>query len=354
MNLSELEHLRYGYIIGIGRSGTTLLTKLLNYHKNCRVSLELEFTIFFMHAYSGKTVFTEKEYLEIADFFEAYNLRHPVLKLVIDPKALFEELKTLNPDNYLTLTQFLHTKFNFYGKPFSQVELVLDKNPSYTLHPDKLFSFSRDVKFIYIVRDYRANILSRKQSIHYRTPKTAFNAYRWLFYNKKAFADLQSGKFPMHLVRYEDLAIAPNDSLVKMCSFLNISAKAEDMNFYQGKEPQLFNIEKVKSESERYKKMFSDIEKPVFTNRIEAWKTELTEKDIKICEAICGSFAEKLGYQPVYNLSFIQKLTIKASFFGDYVWALYDYYKEFILYYASPAVKLKRIKQKQVVALKNN
>lgn len=350
MNLSELEHLRYGYIIGIGRSGTTLLTKLLNYHKNCWVSLELEFTIFFMHAYSDKTIFTEKEYREITDFFEAYNLRHPVLKLVIDPEALCEELKNAKPGNYLALTKFLHTKFNFYRKPFSEIELVLDKNPSYTLHPDKLFRFSTDVKFLYLVRDYRANILSRKQSVLHRTPKVAFNAYRWLFYNKKAFGKLKAGILPVHLIHYEDLAMAPDETLAKACSFLGISAKAEDTNFYRGKEPRLFDIEKVKAVSERYKKMFSDIEKPVFIDRIEAWKTELTEKDIKICEAICGRFAEKLGYKPVYNLSFMQKLIIRAPFLGDYIRALYDYYKEFILYYASPAVKLKRIKQKRIVA----
>lgn len=41
------KHIQTHYIIGIGRSGTTLLSKLLNQHQNCLVTLETDFVTFF-------------------------------------------------------------------------------------------------------------------------------------------------------------------------------------------------------------------------------------------------------------------------------------------------------------------
>lgn len=345
MEKLNTDHIHFSYIIGIGRSGTTLLSKLLNYHKQCLVSPELEFAVFFMGHFGSKTRFTEAEYKTIVRFFELYALRHPVLKEILNTDKLFEELRGQEFSDYASLIKFLHLRFNIYQKPIEEIRLIIDKNPSYTLHTEKLLKLDAESRFICMIRDYRANILSRKQSIEFRSPDTAFNCYRWLFFNKRVYRHLKRKDIFM-LLKYEDLAFQPQEELTRVFDFLKISSVEEARNAYKEKDV-LLDVESVKGMRERYNKTFSDIERPVFTDRVEAWKKELSEKDLKICETICGNLALKFGYEKTLKISWSERFRIKASVFPQRVWASYDYYKEFVLYYVSPAVKLKRIEQKQ-------
>jgi hypothetical protein len=343
-----LEKINYAYIVGIGRSGTTLLSKLLNRHRNCMVSLEIHFLIFFKDHFESKEKYDEADYRLICNFFDVYTEKHPMLKLMLNTSDLFRELCESEIKDYNSLTKFIHLKFDFFNKPVNELELLVDKNPSYTLHVDKLLRFSPEARFIYMVRDHRANILSRKQSIESRSPDTAFNSYRWLFYNRRALKEMKRHKGLFFMVKYEDLVTNNAAVMNKIIEFLALSTREEDMNYYKDEHQTTLSghMNEIKGMKERYKKTFSDLEKPVFTDRIEKWKQDLPEKDIIVCDVICGKLAETYGYKIESRIGILKTAAVRLQTLPAFLQAVYDFYKEFILYKVSPSIKMRRIRQK--------
>jgi len=335
------------YIIGIGRSGTTLLSKLLNQHKNCLVTLETDFVIFFYHSFKDKTNFTKDDYELIANYFNIFFKLNPTIEPYFNNANLLEDLDSANIKSYQALIDFIYFRFNYLYKPSQDIRVIVDKKPSYSLHVDDLLKLNPDSKFIYLVRDYRANILSRKQSIERRIPNTAFNAYRWLFFNKK-IGDFKH-YFPNKIleIKYEDLVTDTATTLHKIIAFLNLSTTEADVTFYKNIESNSSPIETNNPQlNQRIQKTKDNLGKPVFTSRIDAWKVELSQQDIEISEAICGNYAQSLGYSRTANLNAFKKCIYKIKNIGNYLKALYDYRKEFILIQLKAETKLNRLRSK--------
>jgi len=340
---SKFGNIRYSFIIGLGRSGTNLLSKLFNQQKSVLTSIDIEFVIFFHHSFSKKRCFEKTDFKLICEYFELYSYYQPILKELIDTEKLYNDLCNQSFANYADLTKFLHLQFNFFNKPIDTLELIIDKNPSYSLHVSTLLKLDSRAKFICLVRDYRANILSRKQSVEHRSPNTAFNCYRWFFYNRRILKQAKR-KEQLLIAKYEDLAINPEGMMEEFVRFLGIAENQP--NYYSQQDKDKFFNQTNKSINNRYENIISNLESPVYTTRINAWEKELSQKDKELCEAICGELGKQFGYEVSQNLSSSKKLYLKAISFHHFLRASYDYYKEFYLYFVSPRIKLMRIRQK--------
>jgi hypothetical protein len=334
------------YIIGIGRSGTTLLSKLLNHHKNCLVTLESDFVIFFYHSFKHKTSFSSIDYQLVVDYFDVYLKLNPSAYKYFQDSNLQQDLCNANITSYQELINFIYLRFNFLNKPLNDIKVIIDKKPSYSLHVDDLLKLNPNAKFIYLVRDYRANILSRKQSIERRSPNIAFNAYRWLFFNKKISKFKQQYPKIILEITYEELVTNTSETIKKIVQFINLSNENDELSFYDYAFHSVETNSKDELLNQRMKKTKEDLEKPIFKSRIDAWKEELTEKEIKLSEAICEDYAVNKGYSSIMNLNIIDKFKLKLKVVGALLKAIYDYQKEFILIYLKAETKLNRIKSK--------
>ncbi len=339
---NQLQSINYAFIIGIGRSGTTLLSKLLNEHKSLMVSVEIDFLIFFHNELKSNIQFSKSELDRVVLFFEYSAVKHPALSAIINLSSLRTKLEKQAFKDYNTLTKFLHLQFNYFEKPVKDIKYIIDKNPSYSLHIDTLTKYLHQSKYIFIYRDYRSNILSRKQSIEFRAPNTAFNCYRWLFYTRYVYRKSKDNP-TIFSISYESLVNDNKTILKEIYHFLNIESNEEVSEYYKTIVHKSIDFEQIKTLKNRYNKLISESEKPVYKDRKMAWKTELTQKDIEICEIICGTFAQKLGYKKSLKLSIFKRAYIKMITIFHYFWAVYDFYKEFGLYYINATIKLKRI-----------
>lgn len=340
-------HMQTHYIIGIGRSGTTLFSKLLNQHKNCLVTLETDFVIFFYHSFKNNTSFSNADYKLVVDYFELFFKLNPTVEPYFQNLNLFQDLCSANITSYQELINFIYLRFNFLQKPLQDIKVIIDKKPSYSLHVDDLLKLNPDAKFIFLIRDYRANILSRKQSIERRSPHIAFNAYRWLFFNQKISSFKKRYPNKILEIKYEELATQTNETLKNIIEFLNLSKDEQDFLFYKDIPLHTAQIDSKNTLlNQRIKKTREDLEKPVFKSRIDAWKEELTSQEIKLSEAICENYGKKTGYASIMNLNMLHKSILKINGFTGFIKALYDYQKEFILIHLKAETKLKRIKSK--------
>lgn len=276
------------YIIGLGRSGSTLLSSILNNHNDIKSIPEIPFIIFFLYHKDKLQTKNSKfnrlliEYLKLCQKLRPINL----INLNTD------KIKATADMDYYTLCKHVFAKFEVNnikgGTP-----IFLDKNPPNTLHYKRLTSLSPESKFIILVRDYRSFILSKKSKPYANSANVIVNAIRWKYFHiriKKYYKNTNC-----LLVRYEDFVSDINSELTRICSFLEIDFDKNILEYSKIDFSQL--LTKSEATDSFIKNHFPGLNENVNSNRIKAWETELTLKEIEITESICGKIGEKYYYK---------------------------------------------------------
>ena len=340
------------FIIGIGRSGTTILSKLLNEYVDVHCLPEANFLVFFLNKFKNKKTFFSNDINQLFEEIDLYSHSHPWVGWEFNveqtKKHILEIVSKKNSITYEELSKLIYEKFIVTDFDKSNAKILLDKNPSYTIFANEISQVFPESKFIWIVRDYRANILSRKQSVFLKSPNIAYNASRWLLYNKRANLFYQKNKVRTILIKYEDLILKNEDVTERLTHFLNIKSIFENIDS-EKKQPinlDSFNI------SERYKdrfiKKYSDLNKKLNSDRLDVWKEQLSEKEIKTCEVICSLLAKELGYESSLKISNYDKIKTITICLPSILKGYLDIYKDKILYYFPTKIKLNRLKKKYI------
>lgn len=339
--------LKLHFIVGIGRSGTTILVKLLNNHPELHCMPEANFLAFFLHSYKHKQSFGRRDIDMLFEEIYLYSLSNPWIGWDFDAdktRQLLIARAEAGPLGYAELCQLVYQGFRATGLDKAQASTLVDKNPSYTLFADKISRVFPGSRFIWIMRDYRANVLSRRQSVYMESGEVAYNAFRWNFFNRHMlrFSRRYPGK--VLLLKYEDLVTQPGEQLAKICRFLGVS---DDLDLTA---PAVaYNVADAKNGilpkyKDRFEKKYADLNKALNTDRLYAWKTGLTAEEIADCDAICGPFASPFGYVPLAPQGFKTRLLLRLKNLPAYIKALLSVRKELLIYYASPALKLWRLR----------
>jgi len=207
------------FVIGHGRSGTSVLIKLIRKYLKINFGTESQFIIRFYQ--------NLRHYGDLADRTNAARLIHD-----ISAERYFKRIKKrfnfeFNPtaaaakysgSNYADVLSAVFGQFaEFHG-----MERWGDKTPEYIYHLPVLHQLFPDAQFLHIIRDGRDVALSE-----FETPFGAKNSFKaaedW---QKKTalveafFTRLQPGQ---HLtIRYEDLLSAPVDVFASLIRFFGI------------------------------------------------------------------------------------------------------------------------------------
>lgn len=335
------------FIIGIGRSGTTLLTKILNKHIDIHCQPEANFLLFFLNHFKHQTGYTTKDVNIIFEQIQTYALSHPIVGWDFDldqaKKNILQICDTDKNLSYSNLCKHIYSQFKTKGIDKSQATIYIDKNPGYTILVDKIHDFLPDSKFIWLLRDYRANVLSRKQSAYLKSPAVAFNAIRWRYFNYIALKFQKKHPNNILIVRYENLVSNENDVTKEIYNFLNVDeTRIQNTNNITFSPNQ--NIPAIKNHEKYLTKKYNDLNQPVNTNRVNSWKTELNSDEIVLCETICGNFAKQFGYQITQKIPYYIKVKNILKHFFLISKSIYDIEKDRFLYYSPIHFKIKRLK----------
>lgn len=310
------------FIIGIGRSGTTLLTLLLKKQDAFDAQGDIPFIIFFYNQLKNKKSISPKNRDQILSYFNNFQLNQD------QKNSLQNYLKSTN--NYDTYNQLSKQIIFTLSNKKSEFTLI-DKEPSYTLHIQRLINTFPESKFIYMIRDYRGNYLSRKQNKNNRTTNIYYNNYRWYNFNKRGLKSMKKHADKILIVKYEDLAIQTDDELNRIADFLQVKNKLKitDIDYED-------HIIKNNVNQEFKEQLKEKINEQINTSRVDAWKKQLTKKEIEICESVCSKIGIEFGYTSTLP---------NKTHFSLFWWLLakYDFYKEFILMKLPISWKLKRL-----------
>ena len=133
------------FVVGTGRSGTTLLRMMLNAHS--KIYLTHEASFYLMPVRKKKP----------EEWFRLYCKSYSFRLLKINPDEILKELSTMEgqKDKTDAFKATMKCKARHYGK-----SRYGDKTPLNSMHLKKIFSDFEDPRVIHIVRDPRSTVAS--------------------------------------------------------------------------------------------------------------------------------------------------------------------------------------------------
>lgn len=306
----------YVFITGMFRSGTTLLGRMLNAHKNIAIASDPCMPLFknfksqiaagigqkidlgmpLDDYYFSKDKLELKESIETAYFDLDFKNDFTELKKQIVshgspfcPK-LTENIEKINGKTYTDLLQsVLSLTREQYGDENTSIVGFKDVWTDEFIRP--LSKSFPNMKFIQILRDPRA-VASSKNSREAKYPWSflarqwrKLAAYAWNYQNDKSLRE------KVLLVYYENLIRKPERSAKKICSFLNLEydEKMVDPNSY------------VNGEGNSWKQntSYGQGETKFNEKSIDKWKNVLNNDETKLIELLCQFEMKLHGYE--YN-----------------------------------------------------
>lgn len=335
--MNELSH---NFIIGIGRSGTTLLMNMLNNHEEIMAFPEIRFFNFFYYSWKNKKDIKHYDLNAIQTYFLVHKSRinHSPYRW---NKELFMNLLNINkPRSFSNIYSAFFNSFTFNGES-KKTKFIFDKNPINTLFAEDISEEFPMAKFIFMVRDPRANYLSRKQKVIF-SDNIYFNCYRWKFINECALKFQKKYPNKTLIIKYENLVTNPENQLKSIADFCGFDYSANMLDFHKT----VRNTRDIPFIAKHDKtglleNKLTRLSEPVNTKRLNTWQNELSDQEINIISGICHSTAAELGYTMPYTRSgtLIKKLI-------GWLKAKADFYKSKLLFKTPLAIKLWLVKRK--------
>lgn len=283
------------FILGRPRSGTTLLKTLFDAHPNVKIPSELPIFLPLYQKFKNVKNWDKKNILSFIDHVFQPNLfNHRKLENLKIDKDLFTD-DLLKLENRCSIQDLL-IKFNehsFSAFPKGDILLVGDKNPVYSVYAKRLLHIFPEAKFICIIRDYRDNYVSLRnlQEVRLEAPILALQISRWVWVANIFLAHQQRFPKRFFIIRYEDLVTKPQESFSEICSFLKIPYNIEVFDFYKKKDDLLKAFP-----NPIIAQIHKSLMEPVNTGRMELWKTQLSDEEVRIADQIAGRTADLMGY----------------------------------------------------------
>jgi hypothetical protein len=270
------------FIVGMPRSGTTLLAAMLNSHPDIAIVPELHY--FTQHWVTCRTA------------LEPGGIGAAALIDELAQTATFGDLK-LTPAEIDRIRQSLRrpgvTHRGVY-RAFLDVyaerrgkSVVGEKTPPYLLRLPLISSFFTAARYICIVRDPRGVSLSWQRA-RWRGGAT-YHALLWRRYYRAAQRYRAAIGQDFLLVRYEQLLEDPRGVLSRCCAFLGTPFDERMLTFHEG-EGRNFDPER-----EPWKRKATT---PLDPANAETWRTQLPAADIAVIELITARLLRAAGYVP--------------------------------------------------------
>lgn len=280
---AQREAYRPFFIVGAGRSGTTLLRRILMAHPQLHIPPEshgaLSQVVKKHYRYRGLdwqdlVSVVLGEFLALERFF--------LWKIDLTP--LFLELKK-TPEGERSLARIVDAVYRHHLGQYKPGAVRWgDKTPMYILRLKWLDRLFPEAQYINLIRDGRDVVASYLQAGLF--PDLAQAARRWVWAVREA--ERYRRKWPPNKfisLRYEQLVKNPEAEVQRVCRFLNVDYLPEMLELV---EPDVLGDANVAHHQR--------IQQPIDARSIGRWKDTLTDAQIRQAHRIMGEWLKKLGY----------------------------------------------------------
>ncbi|MCC7223498.1 MAG: sulfotransferase [Chitinophagales bacterium] len=336
------------FILGVGRSGTTLLSQMLNANPYCLSTPERQFIMTFYNKYAHKQPLPLKQF--IGDISRYYQLRSPNKKhnnhsvWHFDQAAFKHTLHTSPPTDYQQVCRsfLLHT--HYLQRSNDTVQCIVDKNPNYTLYTHQLLTLFPDTQFIVTQRDYRAVWHSHLQSADNRYTNPIFLLLLWKHHYQHLINLKQTIPHRLLWISYEQLSTQPKINTQTVCQYLgipwhdNMLSSNKTLKQWADKHSQTTDL------SVRKHKKWSNLTQTTYTHQQQSWRKHLSIQQIALADWLCGNIGKQLGYLPETQLNKGQKMKLILCHLPQLIYGYLAYWIYAHYYYLPLQLRMMLIK----------
>ena len=296
------------FIVGCGRSGTTLLQSLLSAHPRIAVTPE---THFLKRADRAGAARREAP-ADFEAYWRALTAWSRFRELGVDPARVRARIEAAGRHDFRTVfAAMLETYGEMVDKP-----RVGEKTPGHYRYLDRLFAWFPETRIVAIRRDPRDMVASQLAAPwvademapgrlraplirRLRTFQVAHHAHLWRQTNDEIQVAAEADP-RIHRVVYEEFVAAPDRELRRICAFLG-EAYEPAMLAPRAEAPTqpVATTDRIRSrwgdwaESHRAR-----ANAPVSARSIGRWREKLSPAEAGLVEAICGPALARHGYRP--------------------------------------------------------
>lgn len=265
------------FIIGVQRSGTTLLRLMLNAHSEIAIPEEARFLTPFLKPgvankfYAGNELKNVIRYLNNNGQFALWNY---------DSSEFFNELDGIDKISVRNLIDLMYSSYSRKQGKHIWGDKSLFFGSVSVLH--ELFP---EARFIHIVRDGR-DVFDSWRKMDKTKGNPAVIALDWVYKERaicNSFSTVPKNK--QLSIRYEDLLSQPENLVKSICMFLDIPYEAAMLEFYKSSPKYIGN--------HHSKLIFSKID----NQNTQKWKKNLSRQETAVFTCLSRSWLNKYGYQ---------------------------------------------------------
>lgn len=309
----------YLFISGMFRSGTTLLSRMINTHTRVACASDPLRPLFnsFRYTAAGKKYQAQHDRFEpLADYIDQPDLLATILGADLNTPIDFPGQKLLDliqksarpysglwadslkmPDLKDSYAQWLHHCLehvrSIYGVSGTK-DIIAFKEVWATEMVPCFHRLFENAKSLIIVRDPR-DVAASKKKTENQYP-FFFMARQW---RKLAFlANRMAHVYPKKVktIKYEDLVSSPESVITEICDFITVPFETELLNPLNYKDGDNLPWKQNTSYMPKEKQTINRAS-------VGKWKTILDEQELSLIELICYDMMKKWGYSPSLSLN---------------------------------------------------
>lgn len=259
--------MKYLFLLGCHRSGTSMLQQALNRH-------------------GGIVIPPETKYFSS---FLGHSRKCQLRRLI----RINTDLQIVIPPPPETIRGTVKSR-QFYGEMVERYLAKLrrenvtyfgEKTPAHAGYLPRIKQLFPDAKFLWLFRDGRDVALSMRK-VPWMSRNLAVNMAVWLFYYRKQMRAMQERNQDLLVIKYEDLVTQPMTEFTRICTFLDVPFELAMVNGYG-------NREGILAWEYPWKRLALE---QITCERVGVWRKELSSKEVEMLEWLGGRSLRSLGY----------------------------------------------------------
>lgn len=207
------------FIIGMPRSGTTLLRLMLDAHPDLAIPLETHFLLPLVELPPHEAASPEMFLRAITEF-------HTWPDFHLSAEEFADQLNRITPFNPAAGVRCF---YQMYAAKFGKKRWG-DKSPPYGFHMAEIHRLLPEARFIHVIRDGRDTALSHRRTFFWRDRTLTSHAAEWCE-RILSFRE-QAADVPYIELRYEDLVTHSTAVLAEVCEFIELPYVAEMESYH--------------------------------------------------------------------------------------------------------------------------
>ena len=273
------------FIVGMPRSGTTLMNTLISAHPN--IAIPLSETKFLTDLAKTNPQLAEKAPKDFSSFWDNYTQSERFARLDLEAAVVRDRITAAASYDYKSIfASILQVYAIKMDKPRCG-----EKTPDHYQYVNVLLDWYPDARIIWMVRDPRA-VIASLLNVPWSKRSVEDYARKWCN-SVDDFERHWATDERVKLVKYEALVVNLTVELEQIGSFLNEEFEPEIVQERSESTSPIIN------RSEADKAFFKQTLRPVDRNSLEKWRSNLSSAQVATVESIARSKMLKYGYQPM-------------------------------------------------------